>query len=288
METIFESLARPRLEVKLELPPPNKIEEKCFRVLPVLSEKEILEIAENKKANLFAGPLGFRKPKPAEVKFRNIRKFFKPYWHLKACYKCRWLNLTSYPVPVPEDVIAIKFEDKIIKVKKEALSISDMLNEIGIGISLGPLTVTSRPVVSSLLKPLGGDKTVGSKRHIVLENVIELREDSAEAEVCLAASNGKEDEEAQELITKANAEEIQEWEKPKISKAYALKKLKEKFDDIEERIETEAETIIERKISVTEARIVLVPWYEIKYECNQSKRSWLINAVNGEMKKAKV
>jgi hypothetical protein len=284
MANIPLSLEQLDLRVELKLPKPVELQEKYFEVLPEYSKEQIIEKAVNKKTDLFARFGGLSKPKPEEIKMRGVKKFLKPYWYLKGCYECRWENETSYPIPVPEDVLAIKFEDKTIKVKKEALAISDMLDKIGININLGLVSVPSTPLLSSALKAIGRDKVIGGKRHIALENIIEFRLTRREAELCLDASTGKEDKETLKLITK-DAKEIEKREIPKISKGYALEKLKEKFKEIDKYIENEAEKIDTRKLFIREIKLVLIPWYEATFEMDQRKKSWRICAVNGKMEK---
>lgn len=282
-EALFESLKREGLKVELQVPSPVEIPERFFEVQPVLSREEVVEMAVREKTKLFAGPLGFRKPAPEEVELKDVKEFFRSYWYLKGRYECKWLNEASYPIPVPDDVIAIKFKGEIIKVKKEALTIADMFDKIGLNI--GFLSLDSRPLISAALKAFRKGGVIGSKRHIVLENVVEARYDQVEEEICLSARTGEEDKEALELIAKANLREIGRYEAPKISKEYALEKLKEKFRGIDEKIESEAERILERKIIVTDAKYVLVPWYKITFEKDRKQRSWLIRAVDGKKEK---
>lgn len=282
METLFASLEQIGLKVELDSPPAAELSERYLKILPVLSKEQIMQMAVDKKTDLFAGPLGIGKPKSEEVEMKGVKEFFKSYWYLQGCYECKWLKETSYPIPVPQDVIAIKFGDKTIKVKKEALTISDMLEKIGI--NLGPISLPA-PILSGALKALGQDKVVGSSRHVIFENIIELHHDQIESELCLDALNGQEDKETLKLIAKANTEKIDVSEAPKVSKAYALERLKEKFKEIDEKIEIEAEGIVERKLLVKEINFMQVPCYEVTFETKQNKKSWMISAVNGKMEK---
>ena len=283
METIFESLKETSLKVELEYPPPIEIQEKYVEILPTLTREEIVDRALVKRADLFAGPLGFGKPKSEDVEIKEVKEFFKPYWYLKGYYKCKWLNETNYPIPVPDDVVGVKFEDKIIKVKKEVLTISDMLEKIGI--NLGPISLPGHPIITRAVKAFKMDASIGCSKHIILENVIELHQTQAEEGISLNALTGQEDKEVFELITKANSQEMMKQEKPKINKDYVLEKLKEKFKGVDEKIENEAEVIVERKISIAEIKYALVPWYEVTFQMNQNKKSWRICAVNGKMEK---
>jgi hypothetical protein len=276
-------LEQPELKVKLKILKPFDVQEEYFEVQPEYTEQQIIEKATNKKTDLFARFGGLIKPKPEEVKMRSVRRFSKPYWYLKGCYECRWQNETSYPIPVPEDVVAIKYDEKTIMVKKEVLTLSDMLEKIGLNVNLGPVSVPATPLISSALKVSGRDKVIGSKRHITLENITELRLTRREAELCLDASTGKEDKKALKLINRAKR--IEKAETPKIGKDYALEKLKEKFKEIDNFIENEAEKIDDRKLFIKEIKLVRIPWFEVTFEMSQRKKSYKICAVNGEMEK---
>lgn len=284
MKTLFEDLAQVGTKVELEIPQPNDVPESYCELVEAFSEEQIVEMATNKKTDLFKlGILGIKKPSPEEVKFKNVRKFFKFYWYIKGYYLCKWLNETSYPIPVAEDVLAVKHKNEILKVKKEPLTISEMFEKIGI--NLGPISIPSSSLISGVLKTLKKDEVIGSKSHIILEDLIELRQTEMEAKICLDALTGAEDEEVLELISKTNTKEAKTSEIPKISKTFALEKFIEKFNKINQRIEGQAEGIIERKIIIQEIKYTLVPWYEVIFEMNQQTKSWKICAVSGKMQK---
>ena len=265
-----------------DLQSPEKVREEIVELEQGITENEIVDMAEERKTDLFGRIF---KPRPEEVKRKIVRKYYMPCWYLTGSFECKWLNITDYPVPVPEDVEAIKIGDKVHTVRKEALKISDMLERIGIGIGIGPISVPAKGV-SIIPKLLRMDKVLGADKHLLLKDIVELREDKVNEKICIDANDGEEDEEALKLIEKAHHKKTKERAPPKIKREWAIEEFWNiKFKEIHKGIESEAEGIIERNFKIEDLRLVLIPQYEVTFIKSGKTKSWSICAVDGTMKK---